>query len=95
MIADKLGAASAQGTNAKQYGASFEVPVQGLKSSKTSLTARNRMISSSFPGKKVPPDDPAELVLMTISQSLDHCYNLLSAWHDPSAAWLLGIKAEG
>lgn len=94
MTTGKLRAASAQGTDAKQHGASFEVPVQGLKRSKTSPTARNRMISSSFPDKKMSPDDPAELVLMTISQSLDHCYNLLSAWHDPSTAWLPGIKAE-
>lgn len=69
MNTDKLRAASAQGTNAKQHKASSEVPVQGQECSKY-ISNRNRMISFSFPDKKMPPDDPAELVLTTISQSL-------------------------
>lgn len=36
----------------------------------TSPTGRNKMVSFSFPDKKMPPDDPAELALTTISQSL-------------------------
>lgn len=51
------------------------------------------MTPPSFLNEKEPPDDTAELVLVLIT--LYHCCNFPSAWHDPSAAWLLGIKAEG